>query len=415
MRFTRTPLTTQVLVALVVGLAAGIAIASSQSPILRAIPGVVAPLGTLWVNALRMTVIPLVVSAILIGVESLPDARAVGRIGGRALVFFLIALVAAAAFAITIGPLVLSALTIDPAITASLRAATGTASQSAPDGASLGQWVAELVPSNPVKAAADGAILQLIVFALAVGIAITAIAEPSRRRFMELVHAVYHTMLTLVRWVLRVSPIGVFALTVALAAKLGATAAGAAAFYVVAVSVMILAFGALFYVAAWLIGGRGFRVFARACAPAQAVALSSRSSLASLPALIEGSEAILHLPPSVCSFLLPLSVATFRPGGAITIPMGVLFVAQLHGVHLGLHQLAMVALTAVVTTFSAPGIPGGSLLVMVPVLLSAGLPADAVGLLIGVDTVPDMARTVTNVTGDMAAAAIVTRFNRAEG
>ena len=361
-----------------------------------------------------MTVIPLVVSAILIGVESLPDAKSVGRIGGRALVFFLVALVAAAAFAITIGPLVLSALTIDPAITASLRAATGAASHAAPDGAGFGQWIAELVPSNPVKAAADGAMLQLIVFAVATGIAITGIAEPIRRRLMEVVHGVYHTMLVLVRWVLRVSPIGVFALTIALAAQLGATAASAAAFYVVAASAMIIAFGALFYLAAWLIGGCGLRVFARACAPAQAVALSSRSSLASLPALLEGSDEVLRLPPSVRSFLLPLSVATFRPGGAITIPMGVLFIARLHGVHLGPHQLAMVALTAVVTTFSAPGIPGGSLLVMVPVLLSVGLPAEAVGLLIGVDTVPDMARTITNVTGDMAAATIVTRFDRVE-
>jgi Na+/H+-dicarboxylate symporter len=116
---------------------------------------------------------------------------------------------------------------------------------------------------------------------------------------------------------------------------------------------------------------------------------------------------------SIRSFVLPLAVAVFRPAGAIAIPMGVLFVARLYGVELTTAQSVTVALSAVLTTFSAPGIPAGSILVMVPVLLSAGLPAEAVGLLIGVDAIPDIFRTLTNVTGDMAMATILARFEPA--
>lgn len=400
---------TRAFAALGAGLVIGMAIAASHAPGLQALPGYLEPIGKLWVNALRMTVIPLVTTAILIGIDALPDSRTIGRMGGRVLIVFLIVLLAAATFAALAGRAVFSLLSIDAASAAALRGMVDATARTAPT-LTTGQWLTDLVPANPIKAVADGAMLQIIVFTLAFGLAIAAIAAPARRNLMTSVRALNDASLVLVQWVLRATPIGVFALTVPMAATLGAAAAGAATFYVLALSAMNVAFVGLFYVAAWLIGGRSLRAFARACAPAQAVALSSRSSLASLPALLEASDTVLRLPSSVGSFVLPLSVATFRPGGAIGMPLGVLFVAHLYGVHLDAHQLAMVVLTAVITTFSAPGIPSGSLLVMVPVLVSVGLPAEAVGLLIGVDAIPDTARTVTNVTGDMAVVAMMGRF-----
>lgn len=411
-------LTTKVLIALVAGLGLGVAISSSANPTLQSIPGLLEPLGTLWVNALRMTVIPLVVSAIVTGINSLPDARSVGRIGGRALVLALIVLVTAATFAIVIGPIVLSVLTIDPAAAETLRAnasaAGDAAAQSAGKIVSLKQWMVDLVPTNPVKAAADGAMLPLIVFTVAFGMAVTRVNAPERASLLRVTQAVFHAALTLVRWVLAAAPIGVFALSVPLATRLGLTAAGAVVYYVIAVSAMCAAFTALLYVAAWLVGRVSPRVFARACAPAQAVAFSARSSLAALPAMLEGADAGLHLPLSIRSFFIPLAVTTFRAGAAIAIPMGVLFVARLYGVDLSAQQLVTIGLTSVVTTFSAPGIPGGSIIVMVPVLLAAGLPVEAVGLLLGVDTIPDMFRTTTNVTADMAAATILARYEPVE-
>ena len=410
-------LTTKVLIALVVGLAIGVAISTTDNTVLRRVPGLLEPVGTIWVNGLRMTVIPLVVSAILIGIASMPDTRSIGRIGGRAMLCFLVVLLVTAAFTVVVGPVVLSGLHIDGDAARSLRAtaqvASGDAMQSAKKITGFGQWLVDLVPTNPIKAAADGAMLPLISFTLLLGLAITRISAEGREHLMGVVRGVNDASLLLVRWVLVAAPVGVFALSVPLATRLGISAAGAVAYFVVAVSSMLVAYMLLLYLAAWIIGKQGLRTFARAAAPAQAVAFSSRSSLVALPAMLEGADTVMHLPLAIRSFLLPLAVAMFRCGAAIALPFGVLFAARLYGVELSAAQLVTVALTSVLTTFSAPGIPGGSIIVMVPVLLAVDLPVGAVGLLLGVDTIPDMFRTTTNVTGDMAVAAILARFEPA--
>jgi Na+/H+-dicarboxylate symporter len=156
--------------------------------------------------------------------------------------------------------------------------------------------------------------------------------------------------------------------------------------------------------------------FARAALPAQAVAISSRSSLAALPAMIEGARERLKLPDEATSFLLPLAASVYRVGAALGQTTGVIFIAQLYGVALSVPQLATVALTAVATSFSVPGIPGGSIVIMAPVLMAAGLPVEGIGILLGADTIPDMFRTTLNVTGHMAAAtAIAGKGQRATG
>ena len=410
-------LTTKVLIALAAGLGVGIAISSSGNPMLQAIPGYLEPLGTMWVNGLRMTVVPLVVTAIVIGVNSLPDQRSVGRIGGRALLLALVILASAAIFAVVAGPIAMSFLKIDASAAAALRASavtsSGTAVQNAQKIVGVSQWLVDLVPTNPIKAAADGAMLPLIVFTLLFGLAITRIAADGRGVLMRVMQGVFEASLTLVHWVLLAAPIGVFALTIPLAQRLGLAAAGAVVYYVAVVSAMCTAFMALMYLAAWLIGKQPLRTFARACAPAQAVAFSARSSLVTLPAMLDGADSILHLPLPVRSFFLPLAAATFKAGSAIMIPIGVLFMARLYGVEVSTQQLVTIALMTVVTTFSVPGVPGGTIIVIVPVLLAVDLPVAAVGLLLGVDTIPDMFRTGTHVTADMAAATILARFEPA--
>ena len=407
-------LTTRVLIALAAGLGVGIAIASTHDPALHAIPGYLEPLGTMWVNALRMTVVPLVVSAVVIGVNAVPDPRSIGRIGGRALLLALVILASAATFSVVIGPIAMSFLTIDPAAAAALRASaiasSGTAVQSAQKIVGFSQWLVDLVPANPIKTAADAAMLPLIVFTLLFGLAITRIAGDERAVLMRVVHGLYEASLTLMHWVLLAAPLGVFALTIPLAQRLGLAAAGAVVYYVLVVTVLCSGFMALLYLAAWLIGGQRLRTFARACAPAQAVAFSARSSLVTLPAMLEGADEVLHLPLPVRSFFLPLAAATFKAGSAIMIPIGVLFMARLYGVDVTPQQLVTIALMTVVTTFSVPGVPGVTIIVIVPVLLAADLPVAAVGLLLGVDTIPDMFRTATHVTADMASATILARF-----
>ncbi len=410
-------LTTKVLLALVAGLAAGMVIASSTSPAVHAIPGYLEPLGTIWVNALRMIVVPLVVTSIVMGVNSLPDARAIGRIGVRGLVLALTILATAATLSAVAGRLVMSYLTIDPAASAALRASavasTGTAVQGAQKIVGFSQWLVELVPSNAIKAMADGAMLPIIFFTLLFGVAVTRIADDGRLVLLRIVQGVYEASLMMMHWVMRVAPIGVFALTIPLAQRLGLAAAGAVLFYVSVVTVFCVVFMALLYLAAWLVGGKDVRTFARAAAPAQAVALSARSSLVTLPAMLEAADTVLHLPLAVRSFFLPLAAATFKCGSAVMIPIGVLFMARLYGVDVSSTQLVTIVLMTVVTTFSVPSVPGGTIIVIVPVLLAADLPVAAVGLLLGVDTIPDMIRTATHATAQMASATILGRFEEA--
>jgi Na+/H+-dicarboxylate symporter len=406
-------LTTQVLIALAAGLVAGALIAASSNSTLKAIPGYLEPVGSLWVNALRMVVVPLVVSAVIVGVNSLGDTRALGRIGGRAIVVCLAILVAASLFAVLVGPLVLSSLQVSPATAAAMRETAATASDNAVQQAKtitgLRGWLIDLIPSNPVKAMADGAMLPVIVFTLLFAVGISRLEAASRGPIVAVASGVLAATITMVGWFLAVAPVGVFALTLPLAGRLGLAAAGAVVYYVIAVSLMLTAFMALLYLAARLVGGQPLRAFGRACAPAQAVAASARASMATLPAMLQGAES-LGLSVPVRSFFLPLAAASFRTGSAIAIPVGVLFLARLHGVEIGPTQLITIALMGIITTFSVPSIPGGTIIVMVPILMAADLPVSSVGLLLGVDTIPDMFRTSTHVTADMSAAAILSRF-----
>ena len=391
------------------GLALGVAVSASGSPALLAAAAAVEPLGTLFINAIRMAVIPLVVASLVGGVAATSDTRAVGRVGARALVVFLGAVTVGAVYAVLIAPPLLRLAPISPAATAALTRTVGAA----PDATKLptvGQWLVALVPTNPVKAAADGAMLPLIVFTLLFALAATRLTPERRAPLLAFFGGVAEASLVLVRWVLATAPLGVFALALPLAARLGAAAAGAVASYVVITAVATTVFMLLvLYPAAVLLGRVSLGRFARAALPAQAVAFSSRSSLAALPAMIETSRARLGLPESVTTFLLPLAAATFRVGGAVGQTIGALFVARLYGVTLDPAALLGLVATVVVMTFSIPGVPAGSIVAMVPVLLAAGIPVEGLGILIGVDTIPDMFRTTTNVTGDLVAATIVGR------
>ena len=407
-------LAVKVFVALIGGLVLGLAIASSHSAALAGIVTVVEPVGTLWVAAIRMTIVPLVASSLIAGLGGASDPGSVGRIGARAVVLFVAFLAIGAVIAVLAGPPILAMFPVDPAAAELLRSSAARSSTSVAEGAkqlpTVVQWISDLVPVNPVKSAADGAMLPLIVFSVAFGAAVAGIGAARRAPLLRIVVAVQEASLVLVRAVLAIAPLGVFALAVGVAARLGLAAASSLATYIVVVCTMTVAFAVLvLYPTATLFGGMSLRAFSRGVFPAQAVAFSSRSSLAALPAMLESARERLGLPVAVTSFLLPLAATLFRCGSAIGQPVGALFVAQLYGIALGPAQLAAIAATTVVTTFSIPGIPGGSILMIVPVLMAAGVPVEGVGLLLGVDTIPDMFRTTTNVTGDMVAAVILAR------
>lgn len=399
-------LTTKVLLGLIAGFSLGLVLAGSDSPMLRAIPGFIEPVGTIWINAIRMTVIPLVVSSVIAGILAVPDVKSLGRMGWRMIALFFAMVLSAATFTILVAPIIVGAFRIDETASSAIRASAGAIVDAGKVPGVL-QWITELVPVNPVQAASAGAMLPLIVFSVAFGVAAATLAAGHRAMISSGARAVSDTMLTLVRWILALAPIGVFALAVGLAARLGLSAAGAVIYYIAGVAALCTIWMGVLYLAAMIFSKYSLREFAKAAAPPQAVAFSSRSSLAALPAMVEQAETRLASPVVVTSFVLPLAASILRVGGAIAIPMGVLFIARLYGVPISAPQLITIAITSSLLTFSVPGIPGGSILIMAPVLAAVGLPVQGIGILLGVDTIPDMFRTTTNVTGHMAAAAIL--------
>ena len=407
-------LTTQVLIALGAGFALGIPLAGSESAFAGGLLAVLGPVGTVFINAIRMTVIPLVVSTLISGVTSAPDPRSVGRIGARAIVLFVVVVAVAAAFAVLLGSPLIALIPLDPTAVDALRSGAAEGATAAAESArtipSAGEWLVSLVPANPIRAAADGAMLPVIVTAVAFAVALMQVAADRRAAVVRVVEGVMDASLALVRAILRFAPIGVFALAVPLAAKMGTSALGAILGYIVIVSgICVLFWIVALYPAAVAFGKVPLRTFARAALPAQTIAFSGRSSLAALPAMLESVRDTLRLPAAIGSFLIPLASSMFRAGAGIGQTVGVIFLARLYGVDLGPAELLTVAVTATVTSFSVPGVPGGSIIIMVPVLMAAGIPVEGVGILLGADTIPDMFRTTTNVTGHMTAAVILAR------
>lgn len=409
--FARVPSSTLLtFLALVAGLAAGALLAGAPAAVRDAVIAVAEPLGTVWTNAIRMTVVPLVMALLVAGVAAAADPRVVGRLGVRAVALFVGVLSATAALLLATAPPLLARLPLDPASVASLRqAAAPAAGALAGTAPTVRQWVVELVPTNPVRAAADGTMLPLVVFTLAFALAVARLAPAPRDAIVALARATGEALLVVVRWVLALAPLGVLALALPLGARLGAAAAGALAGYV-AVTLLLCAGVLAFLLPLGVLLGRVSPArLARAAAPAQVVAAGTRSSLAALPALVGGVARHLDVPPAASGFVVPLAMATFRVGATVGIVVGALFLARLYGVALDGRALAAIGLASVLLSFGVPGVPGGLFVAMAPVLAAAGIPAEGLGILLAVDMVPEAGRTLLNTTGHVVAVAVVGR------
>jgi len=265
------------------------------------------------------------------------------------------------------------------------------------------------MPSNVVRAAADGAMLPLVVFSLVFALALARVDAEPRRLALGFFEAVGQAMLVVLGWVIRAAPIGVFALALSLGSQVGVTAAGVIATYVMLSVALCLGTTAALYAVAVIGGGIPLRRFAQAAAPSQAVGASTRSSLAALPAMLQAAESELGLPPMVGGVFLPFAVATFKFTSPVAYIGAACFLAHALGVELGTLRLVSLIPLAVAMSLGVPGVPGGWF-TATPVFVAAGLPPESIGILIAVDTIPDIFRTLGNVTADLAAATVVARL-----
>ena len=409
--------TAQVLVALAAGVLLGIGISASGNESLLALAVHVESIGALWVNAIRMVVIPLIISLLFVSVASFPDVRSAGRVGLEAVLLFLVFLGGAAVLAMVTLPTLFRWM---PEVVTSSSGLADLARVPERLGEatklpSFAQWLTGLVPTNPIRAAADDAVLPVVIFSIMFGFASAGIAAEHRDVLVRFFRAVSEAMLALVHWLIVLAPLGVFALILPLAARIGASAFGVFGYYVIVTSAVLIVLILALYPVAVVFGRVPLQRFAKAAFPSQTVAFSTRSSLASLPAMLKGAEENLPGRKEVPGFVLPLAVSAFKVNAPVVLVAGACFLSQLYGVPLGPKEYAVILVSSVLISFGGSGVPMGSLFLMAPVFAAVGLPVEGIGILMALDLVPDIFKTISAVTGDMAVTAILSKEGHQRG
>ena len=360
-------------------------------------------IGLLWLNALKMTIIPLIVALLITGITATADAARAGKLAGRAVAIFVGANLVAGLMTLLVLPLLLQAFPMSEAAATGLRHGLGGSTETVPS-PTFTDFVLGLIPTNPIAAAAETQILPLIVFTTIFAFAISRIGSAERATLSGFFKALGDAMLVVIGWVLALAPIGVFALGYALAIKAGVAAFGGLVHYVLMLSAIGVCTNILGLLLAVFVVGDPLPRFVRAMVPTFAVAISTQSSLASLPAMLKSSEA-LGVDPKKADVVLPLAVALFRFTSPAMNLAVVVYVACLFNVELTPWEMAIGLAVALAAALSSVSLPGSISFVtsIAPIAIAMGVPVAPLGLLVAVETFPDIFRTLGNVVGDVAA------------
>ena len=400
---------TRILLALVIGLVLGIAGASIDPVLAGHVADFADPIGALRLNALRMTIVPLVVALLITGIAQTAEAARAGRIAGLSLGWIVSIMTASAVLGAILMPLFLALFPMPVESAAALKAAlTGAPSVAAVP--PFGDFVRAIIPTNPIAAASNDAILPLLIFTLVFAFALTRLPPDPRKQLTGFFSATADTMVIVIDWVIRLAPIGVFALALVVGARSGVAAFGALLHYIASVSAVGIVIALLAYPLA-LFGARwSIRAYGSAIAPVQALAISTQSSLACLPLMLRKSED-LGVPESSAGVTLPMAVALLRATGPAMNLSVALYVANWFGVELGPAQYGVAIFAAVLTSMGAVSLPGTVSFITscAPICIAIGAPVEPLALLIAVETLPDIFRTVGNVMHDVAVTGTVSR------
>ena len=399
------------LAALVVGLALG-ALAGGLSEVARETTlGVAGFIGTLWLNALKMTVIPLVVALLIVGIAKSAEAALGGRIAGRSVVWIVAVCTASAVFGALAIIFLTRAFPLSPDTAGGLQAAlAGVEQKAAGPLPGVAEFFKGVVPDNVVAAAANGEILPLVVFAVLFALALGRISATGRRTVVGLFEAIADTLLVIIGWVLWIAPLGVFALAYTVGAAAGGAAFAGLGHYVVLISVVGILVTLMGYPLAILAGRVSPGTFTRGMIAPQTVAISTRSSLASLPAMLTAARSM-GIRDEVADVTLPIAVALFRATGPAMNTAVAFYVAHWLGYEPTLAQMIAAVAVGAVMSYGAVSLPGEVSFIssIAPIAMALGVPIAPLALLVAVEMVPDIFRTVGNVTLDVAVTTAVDR------
>ena len=388
-------LSIKILIGLVLGIIGGLIAGPTAVPWMKVW---IAPIGTIFINLIKMVIVPVVLASIVAGVASIGDVKKLGRVGVKIMVFYL----ATTAFAVAIG--LMFGTLMQPGKGLTIPAGAKAASKLAPP---LQDVLVNIIPSNPFVAMEKGDMLQIIVFAIFLGIGITMVgakAKPVDDFFNGLAEVTYK----IIDMIMNFAPFGVFALMMPVVAVNGPKvllplASVVAAMYIASIVHAVVVYSGTVAT----LGGMSPVRFFKGIAPAMLVAFSTCSSGATLPVTLKCTQENLGVRKDVSSFCLPLGATVNMDGTAIYCGLAALFVAQAYGIELNAGQYMTIILTGTLASIGAAGVPGAGLIMLTLVLTSVGLPIEGVALIAGIDRVLDMARTTLNITGDAAGCVVV--------
>jgi dicarboxylate/amino acid:cation (Na+ or H+) symporter, DAACS family len=411
---------TKILLGLLLGATAGVTAniyAHEAPPLLWLVDNVAQPIGQIFLRMLFMVVVPLVFASVTTGVASLGDLRRIGRIGGKTLLIFLGTTTIAVVVGLTLVNVIRPGEALDPAVRTQLLAEYAT--QAGETVAAAGEGLfgihtfVNIVPRNPLAAAANGDMLGLIFFSLMFGIALALLNKEVSGPVLRLLEGINQAIMVIIGFAMRLAPIGVAALIFSVTARFGFDVLRSLALYVITVmaALTIHQFGVIGSLAKLVLGINPRSFFSRVRA-LMVTAFSTSSSNATLPTTIQTAEKNFGVPPQIAGFVLPLGATMNMNGSAMFEGMTVLFLAQVFGISLDIFTQVIVVVLSVITAIGVAGVPGGSIPLLVMVMAMVGIPGEGIALILGVDRILDMARTVPNVTGDLLTSLIVARSER---
>lgn len=371
------------------------------------------PVGQIFLRMLFMTVVPIVFISITLGVAGIGDMKTLGRLGGRTMGYFGLSTLIAAVIGLTLVNTLRPGGGVDPETRDALMATYST-SETAPTPPEFGvSTFVEIVPRNPVQAAADMDMLALIFFSLILGAALTMIPKEKADPVIKVLDGLGDAVIKIIDMAMRLAPYGVFGLIFVMTSQFGWGLLGQLGMYVLVVLLGLLIHATVGISFLVKVFGRMNPVrFYRSIDAPMITAFSTSSSMATLPTSIATAETELDVSPKIAGFVLPLGATMNMNGTSLFEGVTVLFLAQVFGVDLAIGTQIIVVILAVLTAIGAAGVPGGSIPLMMVVMATVGVPPEGIAIILGVDRILDMARTTLNVTGDLSASVYVERVDR---